>query len=208
MPPNSEKYESDDPLVDPKSGILINKLGLTDEKTLERAESRALVSAYDLAAQHYSETHRFTPDDVCHLHRMFLSDIFDWAGEYRRVDISSPDIRWCHAKFIGKEMDRFGKLLAEKTPFDPTWSREKILAALAEIHGEFIVIHPFRDGNGRTGRMLVNLLLMQAERLPIQMGAFDDKQARKEYFAAIREVWAKMDYARLIRFFDQLLPQD
>lgn len=207
MTDRSDKYEADDPTFDAEHGVLKNKLGLTDEQELVIAEQQAQVRAYDEAATTFSETHRFSSQDVCQIHRMFLGDIFEWAGEYRTVDISSPNIRWCHAKFIEKEMARFEELLKITTPFSPDWSREKILAKIAEIHGEFIVIHPFRDGNGRTGRMLSNLLLMQAETPPFQMDRFNSQGVREDYFTAIQDVWRKADYTKLIRLFDQLVPR-
>ncbi len=207
MTDRSEKYETDDPLFDDEHGVLKNKLGLIDEQELELVEREALIRAYDQAATQYSETHCFTTQDVCNLHELFLDDVFEWAGEYRRVDISSPDIRWCHAKFIEKEMARFDELLHRLTPFSPDWSRDEILAKLAEIHGEFIVIHPFRDGNGRTGRMLSNLLLMQAETQPFQMERFNKKGIREEYFSAIQDVWRTANYTKLIQLFERLVPK-
>jgi len=203
----SDKYEANDPAFDSEHGILKNKLGLMDVRKLEQVENHALIQAYDKAALSYSDTHRFTSEDVRNLHKMFLGEIFDWAGDYRIVDISTGDIRWCHARFIEKEMARFDELLAKLTPFSPDWSREEVLAKAAEIHGEFVVIHPFRDGNGRTGRLLTNLLLMQSETSPFQMTAFDNDQDREEYYASIREVWTKAETTKLICFFDRLIPK-
>ena len=109
----SNKYGANDPAFDVKHGVLKNKLGLTDEQALLQAESAALIAVYDKAAMSYSETHRFTVDDICRLHKMFLGGIFEWAGTYRNIDISSPGIRWCHAKFIESEMARFDGLIRE-----------------------------------------------------------------------------------------------
>jgi cell filamentation protein len=201
----ADKYEADDPAFDPKLGLLRNRLGITDASELERRQSAALILAYDRAALSYSETHRFTANDVRDLHRLFLGEIFAWAGDYRKVDISSDEIRWCHAAHIEASMERYGQRLAELTPFSPSLSRGELLANLAELHGELIVIHPFRDGNGRTTRMFCNLLLMQAERPPIRFGAFDDHEIRREYHAAIRELWAKVEYGRLIALLDRLV---
>ncbi len=202
-----DKYEADDPDFDVEHGVLKNKLAITDARALEHAENQALISAYDQAALSYTETHAFTSDDVRNLHRIFLGDIFDWAGEYRNIDISSPGIRWCHARFIDAEMAKFNGRLAKLTPFSPDMSREEILSRSAEIHGELIMIHPFREGNGRTGRLLGDLLLMQAETLPMELTELDDTEIREEYFAAIRDVWTRADYTRLIRIFDLLVPK-
>ena len=201
----ADKYEANDPAYDEAHGVLRNLLGVLDPVQLERHEKAALLAAYDRAALSYSENDSFTPDDVRQLHRLFLGNVFEWAGEYRRVDLSSDDIRWCHAKHISSEMERFGKRLSLLTPFSPALSREELLSRLAELHGELIVIHPFRDGNGRTARLLGDLLLMQAEHPPIQFGAFDDKEIRHEYHAAIRDIWGKVDYRRLIALLDRLV---
>jgi len=203
----SNKYGANDPAFDVKHGVLKNKLGLTDEQALLQAESAALIAVYDKAAMSYSETHRFTVDDICRLHKMFLGGIFEWAGTYRNIDISSPGIRWCHAKFIESEMARFDGLIREATPLSPHLLRAEIISKVAEIHGELIAIHPFRDGNGRTARMLANLMLMQAELPPFRMEAFESAEIQEKYFTAIRDVWAKADYAKLTALFAALVPE-
>lgn len=103
------------------------------------------------------------------------------------------------------EMARFGARLSALTPFTPDMDRPTLLARLAELHGELVMIHPFRDGNGRVTRLLGDLLLMQAEHPPIQMGAFNDEEIRKEYHASIREVWTRVQYDRLIALLDRLV---
>lgn len=206
MAPPSDKYDADDPDFDVEHGVLRNKVGIIDALELEHAENQGLIKAYDSAALSYSDTHTFTSNDVRNLHRLFLNELFDWAGEYRLIDLSSADIRWCHAQFIDAEMAKLNDRLAELTPFSPDMNREEILARSAEIHGEFIMIHPFRDGNGRTGRLLSDLLLMQAETPPMKLTELDDAEIREEYFTAIRSVWMEADYTRLIRIFDLLVP--
>jgi len=203
----SNKYSANDPAFAAKHGVMKNKLGLTDETALQQAESIALIVAYEDAALGYSENHCFSVGDVCQLHKLFLGNIYEWAGEYRNIDISSPGIRWCHAKFIEKEMSRLNALLQDATPLSPHLSREEIITEVAKVHGEYIVIHPFRDGNGRTGRMLANLMLMQAEMPPFSMEVFDSAEIQEKYLAAIRDVWAKEDYAKLIKLFEVLVPK-
>lgn len=151
------------------------------------------------------ETHQFTERDVCYLHRLFLGEIYDWAGQYRSVDLSSGGIHWCHAKFIPQEMEKLSKLFSELTPFDSDMSKEEIVRRLGQIHGELIVIHPFRDGNGRVTRFLCDLLLMQAERKPFGQELVEKKSIRDEYIAAVRTVWGKADYTSLIRLFERLM---
>jgi cell filamentation protein len=76
-------------------------------------------------------------------------------------------------------------------------------AALAETHAELILIHPFREGNGRVARHFANLMIWQAGRLPID---FDPIVAKRklEYFASIRTALLG-DYAPLQNLFADLI---
>ncbi|MFH1546036.1 MAG: Fic family protein [Patescibacteria group bacterium] len=201
----TNKYQANDPNFDEKHGVLHNKLGIVDPIELEHRENDALIFAYDHVASHYSDTHCFMLKDICDLHKLFLGDIFEWAGNYRRVDISSEKIHWCHALHIPTEMQNYEKRLARLTPFSLKLSREETLSRLAELHGELIAIHPFRDGNGRTVRLLCDLLLMQAGLAPIGLDAFKEQKTREEYLTAIRAVLNKVDYQPLVHLLDRLV---
>jgi cell filamentation protein, protein adenylyltransferase len=201
----SNKYEVNDGDIYSKTGVLHNQRGIRDQEELNLVEGRFLLAAYEKAALEYSETHKFSENDVRYLHQMFLGEVYNWAGQYREVDLSSKGIRWCHAKFIPQEMGRFSNLLSEMTPFTPTMLREELIQRLAMIHGELVVIHPFRDGNGRLTRFLCDLLLIQAERQPFGQELFETASVQKEYFAAIRAIWGQADYIRLIQLFGKLL---
>ena len=102
-------------------------------------------------------------------------------------------------------MQNYEKRLARLTPFSPKLSREEILSRLAELHGELIAIHPFRDGNGRTVRLLCDLFLMQAGLTPIELGVFKKQKTREEYFTAIQAVLNEVDYQPLARLLDRLV---
>ncbi len=75
------------------------------------------------------------------------------------------------------------KYLSKHTPciFN---SRDRIIQALAEAHVELILIHPFREGNGRISRTLATLMALQAD-LPILDFSFMTGKKNKEYIKAI-----------------------
>ncbi len=200
-----DKYEIDDPLFDEEHGVLKNKLGITDRDKLDSVERQHLVNAYRKAALGYSENHVFTEHDVCDLHKLFLGKIYEWAGSYRTVDLSSEDIRFCHAAYIHKNMKAFSGELSKLSPFAANLSRHDIIDRLAIIHGEMIVIHPFRDGNGRVTRLLCDLLLMQARYRPLKMTSFYRDDFVKRYYGAIRKIWHAKDYSELATLFESLI---
>ena len=181
----SDKYEINDPLFDDEHGVLKNKLGITDRDKLDSVERQHLIKAYHKAALGYSENHIFTENDVCDLHKLFLGKIYEWAGSYRTVDLSSEDIRFCHAAYINESMKIFSEELSKLSPFTPNLSKHEIIDRLVRIHGEMIVIHPFRDGNGRVTRLLCDLLLMQARYRPLKMTFFYRDDFVKRYYRAI-----------------------
>lgn len=205
MKKSSKKYDIDDPCFDQEHQVLKNKLGIIDQYELENAETNTLISAYDKLALEFSELHSFTVEDILYIHKTFLQDIFEWAGEYRRVDISSSDIHWCHAAYIEKEMKRFEKLLSHLTPLSPLLERDEIIDRVSQVHGELIIIHPFRDGNGRTARLLCDLMLMQANIQPIKAVLLYDGEFRKRYHEAIQRIWLSVDYTKLRYLLSELI---
>jgi len=205
MKKESDKYNIKDALFDEINGILKNKLGIIDNEQLGVIENEHLIKAYNTAIETYSETHSFTDNDIKFLHKLFLGKIFKWAGNYRNVDISSSGIRYCHAIYINDSMKEFSKLLSKLTPFNSDMSKNEIARKIAEIHGELIVIHPFRDGNGRTTRLLCDLLLIQAGKKPLDTRLFYDKSFLRKYHSAIREVWHNKIYSDLEEIFFKLI---
>ena len=86
-------------------------------------------------------------------------------------------------EFVITVLSVFGRgPLREFTPcrFD---SIDKIVKALAVVHTELLLIHPFRDGNGRVARLLATLMALQAELPPLDFGSLKGRR-RKAYYAA------------------------
>jgi cell filamentation protein len=69
------------------------------------------------------------------------------------------------------------------TPCRPT-SIDELVNALSSVHAELILIHPFREGNGRIARLLCDVMAVQAEVGPLDYKGWD--QRPDDYFAAIR----------------------
>lgn len=205
MSNRSDKYSGHDDLFDEEHGVLRNRLGITDAEELGVAENECLIRAYNAALAEYDEGHSFTEEDVRHLHQLFLGPVFEWAGTYRRVDISSPGIRYGHAAYLMESMEAFSKRLSGLTPLREDMRKEEIVRRIAEIHAELIVIHPFRDGNGRTTRLLCDLLLIQAGRRAMDTAAFYDADFIKKYHAAIRQAWHSGEYSGLEALFYRLV---
>ena len=78
-----------------------------------------------------------------------------------------------------------------------------VIHALAEVHVELILIHPFREGNGRVARMLSTIMASQA-RLPILNYKDNTSKKRKEYCAAINNGLSR-EYKPMERLFGKII---
>ena len=87
--------------------VLKNKLGITDPDEMDRVEAKALIKETDALFHEYDTDHKFSADDICHMHKVWLGDIYDWAGQYRRVNISKGDFTFAVVAQIPKLMARF-----------------------------------------------------------------------------------------------------
>ena len=208
MPSTNNRYNakgySETELQPGSQDVLKNKLGITSITEMDDAEMLALKNAQDYLLQTITQDHRFSAKDICSLQEVWLESIYPWAGQYRTVDISKSDFMFAHAVYIPQLMNEFEKtVLANNTPcrFD---SHTKIAQALAETHIELILIHPFREGNGRVARVLATLMAAQAG-LPLLRFDVLDKN-KQDYFAAIQAGLSK-NYLPLEKLFTEIISE-
>lgn len=152
-------YEWDERYCYPKSHVLKNKLGITDAEQLRTAE-REITSLRIANARINPIEGNFDFDHLKRLHKYIFGDIYDWAGEIRWVNISKGN-QFCLCEYINANAEKvFTKLADEKLLTD--MGENTISLRLAYYLGEINVIHPFREGNGRTQRLFFELLAENA----------------------------------------------
>lgn len=165
--------------------VLKNLLNINVKQAIDEAETRELYRTTDELTEIYDLNHWFTSADVCSMHRIWLGTIYEWAGKYRQVTISKGEFTFALPKFIPQLMTDFEKQeLLRYTPCNFK-SREKQVQALAIVHTELLLIHPFREGNGRLSRLLAMLMALQAGLPPLDFSEFEGER-KEEYFAAVR----------------------
>lgn len=166
--------------------VLKNKLGIISTREMDRIEGEAKESALIKLAGLYSAKHRFTAKDICRIHEVWLGGIYDWAGKYRQVNVTKGDFPFASAAQIPRLMKDFEQgALREYTPCNFK-SLDEIAEALATVHVELVLIHPFREGNGRASRLLADLMALQANLPPLDFWVIRGKK-REEYFKAVQE---------------------
>lgn len=140
----------------PDTAVLINKLNIRSQEELNLAE-KLYVSSNALKVREHSFSEPFTFDFYCNLHKTLFGDIYQWAGQTRKSEISKGGTSFCPCG----EIDRIGKAkfdYLQRENYFCGYTKELYIKELADFYNELNLLHPFREGNGRTQRLFFNLL--------------------------------------------------
>lgn len=167
--------------------------GMTiDRKPLkDHMEAVGHKEAFDFVRELVKENVPLTESMIKQIHYLVLADKIDDRGVYRRVPVR---IMGAHHE---PAQPYLIKSKMEQLLLDYAASKEHIVTKLARFHIDFEGIHPFIDGNGRTGRLLVNLELMKAGYTPIDI-KFTDRVA---YYNAFDEYHVKHNLSAMESLF-------
>ena len=184
--------------------VLLNLRGIATAAEMNQAETLALLQTTEAMFDRFDQHHRFTAEDICDMHRHWLGGIYPWAGNYRQVMMSKDGFPFAAPAFIPSLMAEFEqKILARHTPCHG--DDETVALSLAIVHVELVLIHPFREGNGRLARLLAMLMGLQAD---LPMLVFDEMEGehREGYFAAVQAGMGR-DYEPMKGIFRRIIVQ-
>lgn len=149
-----------DPIQDncyPGTTVLVNKLHIHDEAALQEAEALAtyvnaskleqcpLEGVFDFA--HYKAVHQF-----------LFSDLYDWAGQIRTVNLSKKGTDFCPVGEIEPQTKLIFDRLKEQNYFKGL-PHDAFVEELTDFYCTTNYLHPFREGNGRTQRAFLTQLI-------------------------------------------------
>lgn len=177
--------------------VLANRLGITDPADMAEAELVLLDKLYQAVLVKDLPRRHLTVDDLRAWHRRWLGNVYAWAGQDRSVNVSKGAFHFAAAAQVPRLLGEFEReCLAGVTPCSAQLDDASLAAAIARTHVEFILIHPFREGNGRISRVLADVMAVQAGRAPLD---YSEWEANKPaYFAAIQQGVSR-DYAEMTR---------
>jgi len=129
--------------------MLNNKLGITNQVELAKAEERISKAnakrLYDSGDINNLEIGTYK--GLADIHNYLFDDIYDFAGKARAVNISKGDFRFAPVMYLAVSLDHIDKM--------PQSTIEEMVAKYVEMN----IAHPFRDGNGRSARIWLDLIL-------------------------------------------------
>ncbi len=126
-----------------------NKLGITDSAELARIEEKiSKRKAVEMFESGYLESlEAGTFEGLAKIHRYLFDEIYDFAGEVRKVNISKGNFCFAPLMYLDAALQSIDKV--PQSTFDE----------IVEKYVEMNVAHPFREGNGRSTRIWLNLML-------------------------------------------------
>jgi len=165
--------------------VLENQLGITEPTERDEAELVLLAKLYEQVLLHDLPDGQITIADLKHWHYRWLGNLYEWAGEERSVNMSKGDFHFAAAAQIPFLLSKFEQEYLHRYTPCSDYDDEQLAEAIAIVHVELILIHPFRDGNGRISRLLADVMMAQAGYSPLDYTSWDEN--KPEYFLAIRQ---------------------
>lgn len=205
MPPTDDKSgfkniapsNQEATFYDEEQRILVNKLGLQDRAAIEKVEEeglrRATAKLFD--GKTFPTESTLTATTIRKAHREIFGELYEWAGKWRTLNIAKEQMRWPPAMLLEQNMQTLERDVLSKFRPKDLKNDSDFAKALAVIQGEFLAVHPFREGNARTIKLCTNLLALSSGRPILQ---YDSSEGgRKAYIDANKIVVSQMEYAPL-----------
>ena len=142
--------------------VLKNKLGIKAEKTLDLVEAEQ--SRANMMLLYEQGMTDFSSAGLCAIHRFLFGDIYEWAGQYRIINIEKREellagrsVWYSSDENIPKDLDAAFEAIAE-VQWDQL-TREEFVQKLVPCFAKVWRVHPFREGNTRTVVMMMTLFV-------------------------------------------------
>ena len=132
----------------PGTNLLKNKLDIHDSNKLFKVEKQIVLAKLYILRQN-KMIGNFDMQHIQNIHKFLFEDIYDFAGKFRKENISKTGFTFASWEYIEPELN---KLLNElkKENFLKNINKTNMANRLAYYLSELNVLHPFREGNGRT----------------------------------------------------------
>lgn len=141
----------------PNTDVLINKFDITDFEELKEREAEV---SFERLVELYEEpvVGDFDAEHLKSIHRYLFQDVYDWAGEYRLVNMQKQT-GFTDYRQIDDYLNSELSLMEEE--FKNVDSEYALAAFLATYYAQLLIIHPFREGNGRSTREFMREFVLE-----------------------------------------------
>lgn len=163
--------------------VLCNLVGISSPDDMNDLELELLGQLYEAVLLDQLPDRRLTVDDLKTWHRRWLGNVYAWAGQERTVNMDKGGFMFASSAQISRLLAGFERdCLTRWTPCHGL-DEQALIEAIAVTHVEFILIHPFREGNGRLSRLLADVMAVQAGHDPLDYSSWES--GKDDYIKAI-----------------------
>ncbi len=150
---------------------LENKLGITDSVTLARTEEKLskekAVKLFEYGILDNQKAGSFQA--LAEIHKYLFEDIYDFAGKIRTVNIAKGGFRFAPVMYLESSLENIEKM--PQNDFD----------SIVEKYVEMNIAHPFREGNGRSMRIWLDMMFRKELSMAVDWSRID----KEDYLLAM-----------------------
>ena len=129
--------------------VLENKLGITDSLELAKAEEKLTkikaIKLFESGELNSFEVGKYK--GLAQIHKYLFEDVYEFAGKVRTENISKSNFRFASAMYLEEALNKIDKM--------PQSNFDEIIEKYIEMN----IAHPFREGNGRSTRIWLDMIL-------------------------------------------------
>lgn len=172
------------------AAIIFDNVALPDRTLTEQLEAKNHQTALNYLFDYLSTGKKINEALILKLHSILMNGIRPDAGNYRRHPVRILGVNLLTANYL-----RIPDLMPEVATMAAKKSKETVKNC-AMVHSRFEQIHPFSDGNGRVGRLLMTAMLLQANLPP----AIIDQSKKQFYYVYLSKAQTGGDQSQLENF--------
>lgn len=184
---NSNRIEGSTLSEDETADIIFNNRSIPNKSLIEQLEVKNHQTALQYLFGYLGGKKRISEDLILKLHSILMNGIKDDAGFYRRHGV----------RIVGSNVPTANHIKVPALMSDIIENINKgqkdNIAHVSNIHARFEQIHPFSDGNGRIGRLILTVMLLKKSIAP----AVIKQEEKNIYYACLRTAQLKSDYSQL-----------
>ncbi|KOS04963.1 hypothetical protein AM493_02095 [Flavobacterium akiainvivens] len=165
------------------SGPEENLLGITDISKINEIEAEGIAKA-EIRMFEIDILANITVDTILELHKAAFQVLYGWAGKWRKISVQAGQLQLPEPHRIPNLMYQFLDNLNYK--INIVKSRQDHIDCIVFAHYQFVIIHPFNNGNGRLGRILMNLVALKLGYYPLDFYSRDG-ESRTVYINALKQ---------------------
>jgi Fic family protein len=187
---NSNKIEGSTLSEDETADIIFNNKSIPNKSVIEHLEVKNHQAALRYLFNYLKDAKKINEELILKLHGILMNGIRDDAGSYRRHGVRIVGSNVPTANFL-----KVPVLMKDITKDINKKQKDKV-GHVSNIHSRFEQIHPFSDGNGRIGRLILTAMLLMGNIAPLIIR----QEEKRIYYTCLRRAQLKGDFTQLEDF--------